>query len=794
MVEAISPSLQVKAEGERLYAVCGPRLYSVATIHGGFPDLGWHQPGEMGGVWAPPIKLLDGYWIGIRRSDATRIIWLATATTWATSPESTTLTFDVPECGVRVERREWVLPDAPALVIDVQVRRSGDAARQPLDLCFYARSDLHGAWLAQDRLGLVDGPDSVTYVDALGALVFRDTAHPTWIACVGASSKPHTWSLGDDVKGPVHTKGSGVGAMLCYPLLSAGVGESSLRFLVTGTDGDSAATEVFGRYITNAATLEAARQRHIAAATAPFQTCILASPDEAIDTVFAWVKGTMSQMLLDLPGVGRAPMAGIPDYPWWFGCDIAYGATALAAGGMGLAARDSLSTIARFSQPNGTIVHEVVTNGAIYHAGNLVEIPLFARALYHVYQWTGDRDWLAALLPLAVRGVCDYALTERVLPGEIVPQGASIVETTEMAGSLQYLDVAAYLTEALDLLSSLARETEQEVLATQCVSRAAALRAHVQSDWWIAEEGLFGDVRASRNELIECLVTLRANSTPTPSDELGIASLERVLTVDAGREGDADVRRPWLLYHMVQVLALEAGLPTCEQAATMITRLATPEWTTQYGIVLNALSNRHVMTLPTGAMASGTARYGAIDRSLDYIQRMAATFGQAMPGTLSEFSPTGGSFMQLWSSYAVLWPIISGFFGIVPSVARKRVVCVPQLPTSWPTATLSAVALGDARLDIAVRARPNGLHVHITLDDPTWNVQLGCVVPPGMVVTGATINGVSTNLVRWSDDDVCKTRDTWCTAPVSGHTTYELLAQWAPIASASSLAAIEITV
>ncbi|MGY5846249.1 hypothetical protein ACW6QP_02425 [Salegentibacter sp. HM20] len=28
---------------------------------GSFPDLGWHIPGEMGGIWNNPIKLMDGF-------------------------------------------------------------------------------------------------------------------------------------------------------------------------------------------------------------------------------------------------------------------------------------------------------------------------------------------------------------------------------------------------------------------------------------------------------------------------------------------------------------------------------------------------------------------------------------------------------------------------------------------------------------------------------------------------------------------------------------------------------------
>lgn len=43
------------------YVCAGDRLYIVGHQDGSFPDLGWHIPGEMGGIWQHPIKLMDAY-------------------------------------------------------------------------------------------------------------------------------------------------------------------------------------------------------------------------------------------------------------------------------------------------------------------------------------------------------------------------------------------------------------------------------------------------------------------------------------------------------------------------------------------------------------------------------------------------------------------------------------------------------------------------------------------------------------------------------------------------------------
>ena len=50
---------------DRRYVATGPRAYVVGTEAGRYPAMGFHTRGEMGGIWTPPIKLLDGIWFGV---------------------------------------------------------------------------------------------------------------------------------------------------------------------------------------------------------------------------------------------------------------------------------------------------------------------------------------------------------------------------------------------------------------------------------------------------------------------------------------------------------------------------------------------------------------------------------------------------------------------------------------------------------------------------------------------------------------------------------------------------------
>ena len=50
---------------DRRAVAAGTRAYSIGFEDGRFYANGWHITGEMGGIWAPPLKLADGIWFGI---------------------------------------------------------------------------------------------------------------------------------------------------------------------------------------------------------------------------------------------------------------------------------------------------------------------------------------------------------------------------------------------------------------------------------------------------------------------------------------------------------------------------------------------------------------------------------------------------------------------------------------------------------------------------------------------------------------------------------------------------------
>src|SRR2546423_8816761 len=69
----LSVSSQLDA---RRYAASGDRAYELGTEDGRYPAMGFHTRGEMGGIWTPPVKLLDGIWFGVNGQ------WIGPATTF----------------------------------------------------------------------------------------------------------------------------------------------------------------------------------------------------------------------------------------------------------------------------------------------------------------------------------------------------------------------------------------------------------------------------------------------------------------------------------------------------------------------------------------------------------------------------------------------------------------------------------------------------------------------------------------------------------------------------------------
>ena len=90
--QAATPELSTTSRlQDRREVAAGQRSYVEGFQDGRFYANGWHITGEMGGVWAPPLKLVDGVWFGVDDQ------WVGPATKFSSGWGYTR--YDLPDTG-----------------------------------------------------------------------------------------------------------------------------------------------------------------------------------------------------------------------------------------------------------------------------------------------------------------------------------------------------------------------------------------------------------------------------------------------------------------------------------------------------------------------------------------------------------------------------------------------------------------------------------------------------------------------------------------------------------------------
>src|SRR3954470_11047281 len=85
------------------YSAAGDRSYLIGTQDGNFPDLGGHVPGEMGGLWTHPIKLIDGFWATLQDSEDGKDVKLSRALELLNFPYGNRLRYGTVLSGLEVD-------------------------------------------------------------------------------------------------------------------------------------------------------------------------------------------------------------------------------------------------------------------------------------------------------------------------------------------------------------------------------------------------------------------------------------------------------------------------------------------------------------------------------------------------------------------------------------------------------------------------------------------------------------------------------------------------------------------
>lgn len=751
---------QIEGRAEYLsspYVTAGDQLYVVGYQDGSFPDLGWHVPGEMGGIWHHPIKLMDGFRAGVMLGDSA--LCLPPARSFVQYPMASRIVY--PEIrGVEVEQFQFVPDGQPAVVVEYAITNVQD---KTLNVTFTvsARTDLRPVWLGE-RTGMFDGPDSLWYDHEQQAVVARDLDNP-WFVYMGSSLPPSDYWLYAWCNAP--RSGQGDEGTLLFDLKIRPGETAYVPVTIAGSHiSANEARQHYRRVRENALQLFREKRDRYAKIAA---TSRLEVPDKELEQAFRWLKYNTDWLVMEVEGVGRGLTAGIPDYPWWFGADSEYALQgALMAGQRDIVYEtiDLLAGISDSVNSSGRIVHEVSSNGAVFNPGNINETPQFASLIWKVYNWTGDPKFLEKYYPVVADGL-DWLLDERDLDGNYLPDGFGMMEIHGLDSEM--IDVAAYTQKAFSDAVFMAEVLGRPQEADAYREKADALARIINEEFWVEEQDSYADfigtVDQARRLIREAIH--RADSLDKP---WAVRELEQ--TFQSLEGADADEKRAFVVHHnWVVNTPMETGVADREKALRALETGS--RFTNPFGVYVTGIDRDEaaadqegsfvtnkkifsyigaVMTLPTGVQAVAENNYGRPDAALDYLQRMTRTFSYAMPGSMYEVSPDYGMIVQAWNIFSFAVPVVEQFFGIRPDASENLIRITPQMPTAWPEAALYDVPVLDGSLSLAYQRENERLTLTVDWDG---SAELRVGFPKGQYSTWQ-VNGETIEAEKLEEKEV----------------------------------------
>lgn len=625
------------------YFIAGRAMYCVGMSDGVLRPIGVeHVVGEMGGVWAHPIKVAEG--VTVQVCDVAGLPIAAHDVRFSEQVSHVAWGYGV--AGLRVVRRDFVVEDAAAFVSLVRVQNDGQRL---------ARGELHvsvwlkfvGCWFG----GAASG-GGVYWCDDGLVLGYDQGWLGRWGVACGAAQVPGRWVFVEQAVGQCVT--------LVYPFAIA-PGEAEVwEFVLAGDHegGHEGARGVVQAVRGRGEVLLAEKVARYAAQVlggVTFETL-----DEGVNRSFALAKANLQVLVAEYgPKLGPYFLAGIPEYPQLFGCDTAYSVPGATGAGFATVVRSALLLLAGFGERAcGRIPHEVTTNGRVFHPGNTQETPQFAVACWDYFRWSGDVAFLEAVYPLCCEGLDVYVPAVWGGAGRLYPIGDGVVERGGMGP--YKVDSTCYVFQALGALRDMARALGLDTDAERYEARLRELAGCFERDWWVEEEGLYAD-------------SLRA---------------------DGGWQLDG---------HWTVVLPLLVGLAGRERGRRALAQVIAT-CVSRWGLVHTRGCEEAVWTLPTGLLALTLFRYQEPDQAVVLLERIAETASHGTGGTFKELIPIGLCFVQLWSAALYLQGMLEGVAGLRPLAHLHELAICPQVPGGWACVRVGGLMVGGHGVQVTIES------------------------------------------------------------------------------------------
>ena len=548
---AATPELSVSSRlQDRREVAAGQRSYVQGFQDGRFYANGFHISGEMGGIWAPPLKLADGVWFGLDGN------WVGPATRF--TPATDTRAFQFPDTdGLQVQRTDFAPDGYRAVLFGLTLTNPG---RGPDGERLRRR-----ALRADERLPVghddartrrpTSPPDQGAFPGHELDFTNDGSAGPSapvhhYAAVVGADRAPSSGSRrghGGAYRGPQpgpsappltrphrRTPATTVPTVMA-PAVSCTTrsrcpptARRTLWVAVAGSDQGlaDARAQLAGAIVDPTAELA----RKIAERVAVAQPTQVSLPgDRLLQNAITWGKqnladltqtasnlqirwtnqGTQYPAPLGTVAHARWFAAGYPDYPWIFATDGEYTAYPAVALGQFATIEDHMRALRDVSEilnpGSGIVAHETVSDGSVYFGQdsqststtgastnnfNTDETVKLPSTVALIWRWTGDNAFMRSMydfVRLGMHTIDDHYDVDR----DGWPEGSGNVERPGMGP--EKLDNGVYYMRGLYDLADMARYLHDAATARWATQLADRIRREFEATWWDPAVGQYAD-------------------------------------------------------------------------------------------------------------------------------------------------------------------------------------------------------------------------------------------------------------------------------------------------------------
>jgi glycogen debranching enzyme len=718
------------------YVTAGDRTYLIGTQDGNFPDMGHHVPGEMAGLWLPPIKLIDGFQARITELSTQKEILLGESAEMITYPYGNRFKYGQVLDDLEVDRFQFSPDHLQGMIVQYRFKNTTAHARR-LRFQWSVKTDLRPGWYA-DRLGIRDGQDVVAWHASDGVFIARDLDNP-WFCVWGAVPAANARRI--DNPDFIPTNGRGVTAASSH-LVTIGPHETStLTFVVSGsTTGQSDALAVYNDLAKHHVALLAQKVAHYASI---IKRARISIPDPRLQDVYNWTRINMEWLVRDVPGIGRGLSAGFMEYPWWFGTET-YSLQALMRTGDFDLVKQTLRLLRNQSNKvnaNGRIAHEITADGAVANPGNTQETAQFVLTVGQLFDWTGDLDFAREMYPAMKMGIA-WLLGQMEQNKDLFPKGYGIMEVYGLNAEL--IDVAVYTQQALEAASRIAAALNDADAQSRYRKLASDLKERINQRFWIEHDETYGDFYGSRSQAISAaegaIKQIGLKSADLTQKDKDLIAHYEGLKAEFSKMPDDD--RAWITNkNWVIATPMETGIAPRARAIPLLDKIRRDD-SGEYGPYLSAVDRRSMMTISTGVQAVAEGKYGRTDEAMWYVDRIVQTFNRVTPGSISEIMPDRGCFTIAWTSYGIVLPLIEHVFGVQPDAANKTIVFEPHLPAGWEDMSIADLPIGANLVSLSRTKTAKGVIYDIEATQNGWSFVLK---DPGLPNSRYFLNGQPTN-------------------------------------------------